>query len=130
MLRQTAGFPEPRIKRAPFSVGSQIDPPRTYFNAGSSFAAFFFFTSGFGAADFFLVFFSSAIPKDYSYERLSDMNSYRIVGWRDWQSLSLARIVHPDIPFVVHRLTCDDCDSVGLFAGEEEALEEVGNHGC
>jgi len=55
---------------------------------------------------------------------------YRIVGWRDWNSLSVERIAYPSIDETLHRVTCSDCSLTRVYDDEELALAEVGNHGC
>lgn len=60
----------------------------------------------------------------------TDPERYRIVGWRDWQSLSIERIAYPSIDETLHRVTCSDCFLTRLYDDEDLALAEVGNHGC
>lgn len=60
--RQIAALPEPRINFAPFSLGSQIDPPRTYFKPFFSSVGFFLAAE---ATGFFLAtgFFAAVIDR-------------------------------------------------------------------
>jgi hypothetical protein len=55
---------------------------------------------------------------------------YRIVGWRDWQALSIERLAYPSVDATLHRVSCSDCSLIRLYDDEDLALAEVGSHGC